>query len=59
MVSWIWPATSRRRLVSDLMTVEVVMVTLAIVLTVNAPVLTLVLVVKYGTRNDDGRCGET
>ena len=58
MVSWIWPATSRRRLVSDLMTVEIAVVTLAIVLTVNAPVLTLVLVVKYGTRNDGGRCGE-
>ena len=59
MVSWIWPATSRRRLVSDLMTVEIEVVTLAMVLTVNAPVLTLVLVVKYGTRNDSGRCGET
>ena len=41
------------------MTVEVVVVTLAIILTVNAPVLILVLVVKYGTGNDGGRCGET
>ena len=41
------------------MTVRVVVVTLAMMLTVNAPVLIVVLLVKYGTRNGDGRCRET
>ena len=41
------------------MTVRVVVVILAMILTVNAPVLILVLLVKYGTGNDDGRCAET
>ena len=51
-----WPATSHRKLVSGLVKVGVAAITLAIALTVNAPVVTVVLMVKYGTRDDNGRC---
>ena len=41
------------------MTVRVVVVTLAMMLTVNAPVIIVVLMVKYNTRNGDGRSRNT
>ena len=52
----IWPAAPHRKLVSGLVMVSVVVITLAIALTVSAPVATVVLRVKYGTRDDNGRC---
>ena len=51
----IWPAVPHRKLVSGLVMISVVVITLAIALTVNAPVVTVVLMVKYGTRDDNGR----
>ena len=36
--------------------IGVMVITLAIALTVNAPVATVVLMVKYGTRDANGRC---
>ena len=52
----IWPAVPHRKLVSGLVMISVVVITLAIALTVNAPVVTVVLMVKYGTRDANGRC---
>ena len=40
------------------MTVGVVVVTLAMMLTVDAPVIIVVMIVKYGTRNVNRRCRE-